>query len=87
MEQNRLDVFRILLLTCRNEDLNYGMKHQLLTQENLLKAGLGKEFYSKIAETAKRVFRGIRIIRFLTKLGLTVNLMKRVRYVFIASVL
>ena len=69
----------MLLLTSRNEDLNYGMKYRLLTEEDLLKASLGKEFHLTITDTAKRVFRGLKRIRFLNKLRLTVNLMQQVK--------
>jgi len=78
-KQAGLDVFRLLLLTCRDEDLSYGMKYQLLTEEDVLKAGLGEDFSLNITETAKRVFRGLRRIRFLNKLRVTVNLMNKVK--------
>ncbi|MGC9345481.1 MAG: geranylgeranyl reductase family protein [Candidatus Bathyarchaeales archaeon] len=78
-KQAGLDVFRMLLLTCRDEDLNYGMKCKLLTEEDVLKASLDEEFHLRITETAKRVFRGLKRIRFLNKLRLTVNLMKQVK--------
>lgn len=78
-KQAGLDVFRLLLLTCKDEDLNYGMKYELLTEEDVLKAGLGEDFHLNISETARRVFRGLRRIRFLNKLRVTVNLMKQVK--------
>jgi flavin-dependent dehydrogenase len=78
-KQAGLDVFRMLLLTCRDEDLNYGMKYKLLTEEDVLKAGLGEEFHLKITETAKRVFMGLKRLRFLNRLRLTVNLMEKVK--------
>jgi geranylgeranyl reductase family protein len=78
-KQAGLDVFRLLLLTCRDEDLNYGMKYQLLTEEDVLKAGLGEEFHLNITETAKRVFRGLKRIHFLNKLRVAVNLMNKVK--------
>lgn len=79
VKQAGLDVFRLLLLTCHDEDLNYGMKYKLLTEEDVLKAGLGEEFHLKITETAKRVFRGLKRIRFLNRLRLTVNFMNQVK--------
>jgi hypothetical protein len=79
VKQAGLDVFRFLLLTSRDEDLNYGMKYRLLTEEDVLKAGLGEDFRLNITETVKRVFRGLKRIRFLNKLRLTVNLMKQVK--------
>jgi geranylgeranyl reductase family protein len=78
-KQASLDVFRLLLLKCSDEDLNYGMKYKLLTEEDVLKAGLGEEFHLNITETAKRVFRGLKRVHFLNKLRITVNLMKRVK--------
>jgi geranylgeranyl reductase family protein len=79
VKQAGLDVFRYLLLSSRDEDLSFGMKCRLLTEEDVLKAGLGEEFRLNITETAKRVFRGLKRIRFLNKLRLTVNLMKQVQ--------
>jgi hypothetical protein len=78
-KQASLDVFRLLLLKCSDEDLNYGMKYKLLTEEDVLKAGLGEDFHLNITETAKRVFRGLKRVHFLNKLMITVNLMNRVK--------
>jgi flavin-dependent dehydrogenase len=78
-KQAGLDVFRVFLMTCHDEDLNYGMKYRLLTEEDVLKASLGEEFHLKITETAKRVFRGLRRIGVLNRLRITVNMMKRVK--------
>lgn len=78
-KQARLDVFRMLLLASRDEDLNYGMNHKLLKEEDVLKAGLGDEFRLHITETARRVFVGLKRLSFLNRLRLTVGLMKQVR--------
>jgi len=78
-KQAGLDVFRMLLLECEDEELNYGMKYKLVKEEDVLKASLGEEFHLNITETAKRVFRGLRRIRFLNNLKHTANLMKHVR--------
>ncbi len=79
LKQATLDVFRLLLLNSRNEDLSYGMKYKLLTEEDVLKAGLGKDFHLNITETAKRVFRGLKRVRFLNRLRLAVNFMREVK--------
>jgi hypothetical protein len=55
------------------------MKYKLLTEEDVLKAGMGEEFRLNISETAKRVFRGLKRIRFLNRLRLTANLMRQVK--------
>jgi len=78
-KQARLDVFRMLLLKCRDDDLNYGMRCHLLTEDDVLKAGLGDEFHLNITETSRRVFRGLKRIGFLNQLRLTVKYMNRVK--------
>jgi geranylgeranyl reductase family protein len=78
-KQAGLDIFRLFLLKSRDEDLNYGMNYKLLTEEDVLKAGMGEDFHLNITETAKRVFKGMKRIRFLSKLRLTVNMMKQVK--------
>ena len=78
-KQASLDVFRMLLIKSSDADLNYGMGCKLLTEDDVLKAGLGDDFHLKIGETAKRVFRGIKRVRFLNKLRLTVKMMRQVQ--------
>jgi digeranylgeranylglycerophospholipid reductase len=78
-KQARLDIFRMLLLTSRDEDLNYGMHYHLLTEQDVLKAGLGDDFHLNITETSRRVFRGLKRVGFLNRLRLTVKYMNRVR--------
>lgn len=78
-KQASLDIFRMLLLTSSDQDLNFGMNSKLLKEEDVLKAGLGDEFHLHITDTAKRVFKGLRNLKFLNKLKLTVKMMKQVR--------
>jgi len=78
-KQASLDVFRMLLITSNDADLNYGMNCKLLTEDDVLKAGMGDDFHLNITETAKRVFRGLRRMRFLNKLRLTVSMMRQVK--------
>jgi flavin-dependent dehydrogenase len=78
-KQASLDIFRMFLLTSNDQDLNFGMNYQLLKEEDVLKAGLGDEFHLNITETARRVFKGLRNLRFLNRLRLTVKTMKQVR--------
>ena len=75
-KQGTLDIFKMFLLSCSDEDLNYGMNEKLMTEDDVLKAGMGDDFHLNITETAKRVFRGIRRIGFLNKLRLTVTMMR-----------
>jgi geranylgeranyl reductase family protein len=78
-KQASLDVFRMLLIASNDADLNYGMNCKLLTEDDVLKAGLGDDFHLNITETAKRVFRGLKRVRFLNKLRLTVSMMRQVK--------
>jgi geranylgeranyl reductase family protein len=78
-KQATLDVFRMLLLSSRDEDLNYGMRYHLLTEDDVLKASFGEDFHLNITETSKRVFRGLKRIGFLNKLRLMVNYMNQVK--------
>jgi digeranylgeranylglycerophospholipid reductase len=78
-KQASLDVFRMLLIASNDADLNYGMGCKVLTEDDVLKAGLGDDFHLNITETAKRVFRGLKRVRFLNKLRLTVSMMRRVK--------
>ncbi len=78
-KQAALDIFRMLLLTSNDDDLNYGMNCKLLTEDDVLKAGLGDEFHLNITEKAKRVFRGLKRVGFVNKLRLTVNMMREVK--------
>ena len=78
-KQASIDIFRILLQASSDVDLNYGMEYQLLTEEDVLKAGLGDDFRLNITETARRVFRGLQRMRFLNKLRLTANMMHQVK--------
>jgi flavin-dependent dehydrogenase len=78
-KQASLDIFRLLLVSSSDEDLDYGMGCKLLTEDDVLKAGMGDDFHLKITDTAKRVFRGLKRVRFLNKLRVTVGFMKDVK--------
>jgi digeranylgeranylglycerophospholipid reductase len=78
-KQASLDVFRMLLIASNDADLDYGMGCKLLTEDDVLKAGMGDDFHLNITETAKRVFRGLKRVRFLNRLRLTVSMMRQVK--------
>jgi digeranylgeranylglycerophospholipid reductase len=75
-KQGTLDIFKMFLLSCSDEDLNYGMNQKLMTEDDVLKAGMGDDFHLNITETAKRVFKGLRRVGFLNRLHLTVTMMR-----------
>jgi digeranylgeranylglycerophospholipid reductase len=75
-KQGTLDIFKMFLLSCSDEDLDYGMNERLMTEDDVLKAGMGDDFHLNITETAKRVFKGLRRVGFLNRLRLTVTMMR-----------
>ncbi len=50
-----------------------------LTEEDVLKTGLGEDFRLNITETTKRVFRGLKRIGFLNRLRVTANFMRKIK--------
>jgi len=68
MKQAGLDIFRIFLQGLTNEDLNYGMKYKLITEEDLLKASLGEDVRLNIGEATRRIFSGLGRLGFLRSL-------------------
>jgi geranylgeranyl reductase family protein len=79
VKQAGLDVFRIFLISCRDEDLNYGMKYKLITEKDLLEASMGNEIQVRFSDVTIRVFRGIKRVGLLNRLRLTASLMRKVR--------
>ncbi|MHA1379346.1 MAG: geranylgeranyl reductase family protein [Candidatus Helarchaeota archaeon] len=81
-KQAGLDLFRILLQLMDDIDLNYGMSHRIMTEEDILNASLGKEFKLRITDKIKRVFRGIRKISLLNKLRKIAKEMKIIKELY-----
>ncbi len=74
-----LDIFRLFLQRCGNENLNYGMNCRLIEEEDVLKASLGEDLKLNITDKAQRIFRGIRRPAFLKALALTADKMKEIK--------
>jgi hypothetical protein len=77
-----LDVFRMFLQKCTNNDLNYGFANRLLEEEDILKASMGEELRLSITDKAQRAFRGIRRISFLKALSEMADEMKKIRTLY-----
>jgi geranylgeranyl reductase family protein len=67
-KQASLDVFRIFLQGLSNEELNYGMKHRLIREEDLLAASIGGDLKLSFSEKTRRIFKGLGKLRLLNKL-------------------
>jgi len=78
-KQASLDIFRWFLQKLSDEELNWGMRHRLITEQDILKANLGEDLRLNITEKAIRFFRGIRRLAFLQKLREVANVMKMVK--------
>jgi digeranylgeranylglycerophospholipid reductase len=81
-KQAGLDIFRMLLQRMTNEELNYGMEHHLITDEDLLKTSMGEDVRLNITEKTRRIFKGIGSLSLLRKLNSTVNLMKKIKRLY-----
>ncbi len=82
MKQAGLDIFRIFLQGITNEDLNYGMKYQLITEDDLLKASLGEAIHLNISEATRRVFSGLGRLRLLRSLYVMARTLREVRSLY-----
>lgn len=78
-KQAGLDIFRIFLQTLTNEDLNFGMRHQLVTGEDILKTSLKGDLKLHITEKTIRVIRGLRRLHFLAQLRFTAGMMRKLK--------
>jgi len=78
-KQAGLDIFRIFLQELSNEEINFGMKHQLITREDVLKTSLKGELKLRIADKTMRVIRGFRRLGFLNQLKFTADMMKELK--------
>jgi len=77
-----LDIFRLFLQKCSNGDLNYGMAHRLVKENDILNASLGQDLKLNITDKARRVFRGINKLSFLKTLYLTSKKMKEIKMLY-----
>jgi len=81
-KQAGLDLFRLLLQSLTNEEMNYGMSHHLITDDDLLKASMGEDLKLNISEKTSRLFKGLGRLSLLMKLNSTAKLMKEVKHLY-----
>jgi len=82
MKQAGLDVFRIFLQGITNADLDYGMKYQLITENDLLKASLGEDIKLNISEATRRIFSGLGRLRLLRSLYRMARITREVKEMY-----
>jgi len=78
-KQAGLDVFRLLLQKLGDDDLNWGMKYELITEEDVFKTSMGEDVRLNITEKTQRIFRGIRKLSLLKKLRDAADLLRDVK--------
>jgi len=84
-KQAGLDIFRLFLLqSVTNEDINYGMKYQLITEDDLFKVSLGENLHLNITEKTMRAFRGLGKLSLLRRLRDASHLIKKMKAVYLS---
>jgi len=82
--QAGLDIFRLFLLhSVTNEDINYGMKYQIVTQEDVLKVCMGENLRLNITDKTQRAFRGMGKLSLLKRLRDAANLLKKMKTLYL----
>jgi len=81
-KQAGLDIFRMLLQRLTNKEMNYGMRHHLVTDEDLLKTSMGEDLKLNITEKTSRLFKGLGSLSLLKKLNATAKLMKEIKTLY-----
>jgi len=74
-----LDIFRLFLQKCSDEDLNFGMEHRIIKEEDILSASMGEDLRLNVSEKMERLLAGIRRMRFLRALRTTANNMRVIK--------
>jgi len=83
-KQAGLDIFRLFLLSSvSNEEINYGMKYKLITEEDVLKATQGQDLHLNITEKTRRAFRGFGKLGMLIRLRDAANLLKKMKALYL----
>jgi hypothetical protein len=72
----------MLLQRLSNKEMNYGMRHHLITDEDLLKASMGEDLKLNITEKTTRLFKGLGSLSLLKKLNSTAKLMKQIKTLY-----
>jgi len=82
-KQAGLDIFRIFLQSISDDEMNYGMKHQLVKQQDVLKASLTGSLKLSITDKAERAFKNLGRIGFLIRLRNTAKKMRQIKKTYL----
>jgi len=83
-KQAGLDIFRLFVLkSVSNEDINYGMKYNIITEADLFKVSMGQDLHLNITEKTRRAFRGLRKLSLLKQLRDVANLLRKMKAIYL----
>ena len=79
-KQAGLDIFRLFLLkSVGNDEINYGMRYKLITEDDLLKVSEGQDLKLKISDKTRRAFYGFGKLSMLRRLRDAASLLKKMK--------
>jgi hypothetical protein len=79
-KQAGLDIFRLFLLkSVGNEEINYGMKYKLITEDDLLKVSEGQNLKLRISDKTRRAFYGLGKVPMLRRLAYAASTLKKMK--------
>ena len=81
-KQAGLNIFRLFLQSIKNDDLNYGMRHQIIKPEDVLAVNLEGELRLSAIQKIERAFKGLRKIEMLMGLRRTASKMRRIKELY-----
>jgi len=82
-KQAGLDIFRFFLLQgVSDEEISYGMKYRLITEEDILKASMGENVRLNITEASRRALKGLGRFSFLKRLRNAARLMREIKALY-----
>lgn len=82
-KQVALDIFRIFLQRLGDEELVYGMSHELIKEEDLLKISSDGRLRLGVGEKALRILRGLKRFALLGKLSKVAKVMREVEALYL----
>ncbi len=82
-KQAGLDIFRLFLLnSVGNEEVNYGMKYKLITEDDVLRATQGRDLHLNVSEKTRRAFRGFGKMGMLMRLRDAASLLRKMKQMY-----
>jgi len=83
-KQAGLDIFRLFLLkSVGNEEINYGMRYNLITEDDLFKVSRGENLRLNISDKTRRAFYGLGKLSMLRRLRDAANLLRRMKAMYL----